>query len=248
MTTRRSAELLIARFEQCLGAYDRDCPFTKFGQLEYHLETIQRRRELGSARAAIQDRSFQQSLYRTLQAWGIGARASILKPFPDFVDGLSARAADIQDLDGLVIDARNLNAAHVGATLARLVQTLDIVENKARVVPGSKALHHILPDLVVPIDREYTQRFFEWPNPRFQNYPESCVVEAFAAFVTIAQATNPIQYMGSGWYSSRTKVIDNAVVGLWCLIKAQIKKVNHDQTSGSGTPPRTCGASGGAEG
>ena len=214
-----SVSLLIARFKTCLEAYNRYCPFTKYGQLEYHAETIRHRRDLGSAEAALDDISFQKSFYRTLQAWGIGSRASVLKPFPAFVAALQDKVGEIRDLDGLTIDQPNLNVSRVAEKLARLSQTLAIVDNKTRLVPNSKALHHLLPDLVVPIDREYTQRFFGWQNPRFQNFPEECFVEAFHAFVRIARDTNPAQYVGSGWYTSRTKVIDNAVVGLACLAR-----------------------------
>jgi hypothetical protein len=111
----------------------------------------------------------------------------------------------------------------VGATLARLAQSLEIVRNNARIVPGSKALHHLLPELVVPIDRAYTQRFFDWANPTFQSFPERCFRQAFTAFARIARETQPQQYEGSGWYTSRTKVIDNAIVGLWCWVKEKVR-------------------------
>ena len=243
MTPPGSVELLIARFSECLKAYDHDCQFTKYGQLEYHIATIERRRELGSAIAALDDHAFKWSLYQTLQAWQIGQRASRLKSFQAFEKALSVRAPQIRELDGLTIDQANLAVRAIGERLAGLVQGLDIVENKARVVPGSKTLHHILPDLVVPIDRAYTQQFFEWPNPRFQNYPEKCFIEAFDAFVKIARATNPAQYVGTGWYTSRSKVIDNAIVGLWCLVKAEVKKrqqlgnLTIQRTRGTGCSP-----------
>lgn len=224
MSSQDFADLLIARFPMFLEAYDRHCPFTRNGQLEYHVETIQHRRDLSSAEAALKNTSFQKNLYRTLQAWRIGARASILQPFPYFVTALQAKATEIQELDNLTIDQPDLDIPGVAKKLARLVQSLDIVNNKTRIVPGSKALHHLLPDLVVPIDREYTQRFFGWPNPRFQNFPEECFVEAFHTFVRIARATNPTQYVRSGWYTSRTKVIDNAVVGLWCYARYELNK------------------------
>jgi len=159
-----SVAILIASFKAFLDAYDRDCPFTKYGQLEYHVETIGLRRSLGSAKAALNDEMFQRSLYRTLQAWGIGSRASILRQFSDFVAALQAKAEAIEEVDGLTIDQPTLDVGLVGTKLARLTQSLDIVGNKARIVPGAKALHHLLPDLVVPIDREYTQRFFECPE------------------------------------------------------------------------------------
>jgi hypothetical protein len=192
--------------------------------------TIERRRALGSAAAALDDHDFKWSLYQTLQAWQIGQRASRLKSFSAFEDALRARASEIGELDRLTIDQADLDVGAVGERLAQLVQGLEIVENKARVVPGSKTLHHILPELVVPIDRAYTQRFFGWPTPRFQYAPEECFVEAFEAFVRIAQATNPAQYVGAGWYTSRTKVIDNAIVGLWCLLPRSTPKSGQSST------------------
>lgn len=218
-----SVAVLVGSFRTFLDAYDEDCPFTRHGQLQYHVDTIRLRRRLGSAKAALNDPAFQRSLYRTLEAWGIGSRASHLRDFPDFIAALQAEAVAIEELDDLAIDQPGLDVASVGKKLARMAQALDIVRNKARIVPGSKTLHHLLPDLVVPIDRAYTQQFFQWANPTIQNFPERCFREAFAAFAEIARQANPAQYVGDGWYTSRTKVIDNAIVGLWCWVRARVR-------------------------
>jgi len=137
------------------------------------------------------------------------------------VAALQDKTAEIQSFENLFLDQSDLDVARVSTQLAHLIQALEIVDNRMKIVPGTKALHHLLPDLVVPMDREYTQQFFGWHNPQFQNYPERRFAEAFASFVAVAQITNPVQYLKSGWYSSRTKVIDNAVVGLCCGLKLQ---------------------------
>jgi hypothetical protein len=46
-------DLLIGEFPRYLQIFERNPPFRKYGQWEYHIETIQRRRELGSAVKAI---------------------------------------------------------------------------------------------------------------------------------------------------------------------------------------------------
>ncbi len=154
---------------------------------------------------------------------------------------LQDKTAEIQSFENLFLDQSDLDVARVSTQLAHLIQALEIVDNRMKIVPGTKALHRLLPDLVVPMDREYTQQFFGWHNPQFQNYPERRFAEAFASFVAVAQITNPVQYLKSGWYSSRTKVIDNAVVGLCCGLKLQ-----WDPTASFGsidplndTPPRS---------
>jgi len=99
------------------------------------------------------------------------------------------------------------------AKLWQLIDRLHIVENDTPIVSGTKALHHILPDLVVPMDRAYTQKFFGWHNPQFQYGQGRCFKLAFEGFCHIA-ANVPLQsYVDTGWNSSNTKIIDNAVVG-----------------------------------
>lgn len=206
--------LLIAEFPRYLRIFEHNPPFRRYGQLEYHVETIQRRRELGSTAKAAHDHQFLAALYKTLQAWGIGARASKLRSFDDFVSALRAKNSEMIALEDKVIDDLQMNVNATGQQLWRLINTLDIAANDARIVAGSKALHHLLPDLMVPMDRAYTQKFFGWQNPTFQYGQEACFAQAFASFVQIARRTDPEQYVGSGWHSSRTKVIDNALIGL----------------------------------
>jgi hypothetical protein len=189
-------------------------------QLRYHhIDTIQRRRELGSAGAAIRDVAFQKKLYETLRAWGIGSRRSHLRQFVDFTDALVAKGKEISSLDGLSIEKADLDIEEITGLVWNLIDSLEIVENEAPLVASSKALHHILPDLIAPIDRGYTQKLFGWENPQFQYRQERCFTEIFEFFAAIARATNPGQYVGKKWNTSATKVLDNAVVGAVCMIK-----------------------------
>jgi hypothetical protein len=253
--TSRVVAVLAGHFQDWLDAFDHWCPFSP-EQRAAHVETITRRREFGSASAALGDDDFLQMLYRTLQRWGIGLRGSNLYPFDQFATALRTRTAAITALDGLAIDQPGLDAPSVGETLARLVQSLEIVDNQTRLVPGSKALHHLLLDLVVPFDREYTQHVFGWGNPQVQYAPERRYREAFEAFVAVARRVNLRGYVGRGpWYTSPAKVIDNAVVGMWCWVKAEAARggqrgaSSHGKSEGQGgdapaRPPTEEGAHG----
>ncbi len=205
---------LIANFAHFLNVFEKDPAFTRAGQLEFHLETIGLRRQLGSVTNALADDAFLHALYRTLQAWGIGARASNLVTEADFLTALRSRASELAAFDGMQIDDRQLHVNAVTQQLWRTISTLGIVSNNSSVVAGTKALHHILPELVVPVDRAYTQKFFRWHNPEFQYGQAAAFEHCFLSFVQIARAVNPQQYVGKGWNSSRTKVIDNAIVGM----------------------------------
>ena len=218
------SDILISRFPSFLQAFDELCPFNKPGQLRNHLATIKRLRELGSPEAALKDETFLQSLYDTLVAWGIGARGSVLKLYPVFVSALQARSDEIAELGKFGVDHEDLDLEWVAPRLGSLIKTLDIVENETKIAGGSKALHHLLPDLVPPMDRAYTKTFFGWNDGQFQYRTEECVAEALRAYVQIAQATNPGQYVKDGcWHSSRTKVIDNAIVGFVLVALQKIR-------------------------
>jgi hypothetical protein len=219
-TSKGNIASLIDGFPHYLDVFQREPPFNRAGQLEYHRETIQRRRHIGSAVKALSDDEFLGCLYKTLQAWGIGVRASKLRPIKDFTTALRSKTAEITALEHLAVDDPGLDVTVRTRQLWYLLHNLDIVTNDARIVAGSKALHHILPDLVVPIDRAYTQKFYCWQNPTFQYEQKKCFEHAMAGFAEIARRTNPAQYLGNGWHSSRSKVIDNAIVGFIMSQKA----------------------------
>src|SRR2546428_14013568 len=134
--------MLIAGFPKFLAAFERSCPFTKCGPLEFHLETVQRRQEVGSVAAAVSDVTFLRSLYRTLEAWGSGSRRSRLRPFKEFVAALQDKTAEIQSFENLFLDQSDLDVARVSTQLAHLIQALEIVDNRMKIVPGTKALRH----------------------------------------------------------------------------------------------------------
>src|SRR4030067_1036447 len=208
-------ELLIKAFPALLDFFLKDPPFRKHGQLDVHRETIQARVEAETAKNAIRNMDYLEGLYRTLRAWGIGARGSRLVSFKRFERAFRDRESEIEELETLAIDQSEMDVIRTSRKLWKIINELEIVENKTKLVPCTKALHHLLPNLVVPMDREYTQIFFGWHNPEFQYDQKGCFMQAFKVFFRVARAVNPMQYVENGsssWNTSRTKVIDNAIV------------------------------------
>jgi hypothetical protein len=200
-----------------VDAYDRDVPFARSGQYEFHRETIALRRALGSATAAIADGRFTLLLHATLQKWGIGRRASRLVPLDVFRAQLREYAAHIADLQEASLERGPIDAGTI-ERIDHLVRTLTVVENKAKIVACTKTLHHLLPDLVPPMDRAWTGAFFGWSTVDPQNNQREILDETLHAFARIARETRPSQFVGKGWRTSLTKVLDNALIG-YCMIK-----------------------------
>jgi len=219
MDTSRSQRIsanvndLINDFANYLAIFSRNPPFQRYGQLEYHQTTIEYRNKASSAIGAINDYSFVNYLYKTLNSWGIGSRGSVLIPFPEFTRELQSKSSLIGSLDGVQINDPKINTRILTDDLWYLFDSLKIVRNDAKLVACSKTLHHILPDLVVPMDRAYTRRFFCWHGPEFQKSQKKFLSLAIENFAKIARFTDPSQYVGTRWNTSQTKVIDNAIVG-----------------------------------
>jgi hypothetical protein len=211
---RRRVDLVIAEFDRFVGVYDASLPFTRSGQYELHRLTIDRRRSLGSAVAAVLDDEFTAGLHQTLRAWSIGTRASRLVPLPEFRARLRDRADDFRDLEGLALEQLDDDdVRRLAVSLDRLIAGLGVVENKARIVAGTKSLHHVLPDLVPPMDRAWTGAFFGWTVVDPQDNQTQIFTEAFSACAEIARRTRSSRLIGAGWRTSATKLVDNALIG-----------------------------------
>jgi hypothetical protein len=214
-------ELLLRDFEQYVLAFDGDPAFTKPGQYQDHAKTIRSRADLGSVSAAIQNAEFLNCLQNTLVSWGIGSRGSHLVESEQFVQAIQEHASAIAELGEEQLDDPGLRVQLVMDQAWTVIDSLGIDRNKAKLVPCTKALHHLLPELIVPMDREYTRTFFGWHVPEFQYQQERIFRHAFERFVRIARTADPRQFVGSGWQTSITKVIDNALVAFCRIHKLQ---------------------------
>jgi len=214
----RRTRLLAENFEGYLCAFDRDPAFRKSGQCENHIATIGLRREIGGAVSAAHDAPFLRSLYETLGTWGIGQRGSTLVDFDRFADAIGNCESSLRVLEDIRLEETTPDVERASDMVWELITSLEIVENQAKLVPCTKALHHLLPDLIVPMDRAFTRRFFAWHVPEFQYQQEKVFRHAFRHFVKIARDVRPSQFAGSGWRTSATKILDNALVG-FCRVE-----------------------------
>ena len=166
--------LLTTEFPRWLDYFVDRGPFTRPEQLICHRKAIALRRQHASAAAASKDSDFVKALHDTLRAWGVGARGSHLLPLAEFGTRLLSVSAILEPLEPLRIDTDDLDVERSIEAIWKAVESIGIVRNKAPLVAGSKTLHHLLPDLVPPMDRAYTQKFFGWHSPQFQYRQGEC--------------------------------------------------------------------------
>ena len=205
---------LVSRFGEYVQVYDDRVPFTG-EQLAAHRRSVGLRRRAGGVRAALEDEEFLASLRRTLLAWGVGRRASRLVASDDFAMALRTVAPSLEALEPLTIDGGDL-PGDVAGQLWGIIDSLGVVTNKAKLVAGTKTLHHLLPDLIPPMDRAWTGAFFQFHLPEWQDTAGQRRIFgiAYNHFAVVARHVHPSRYAtGIGWRTSRTKILDNALIG-----------------------------------
>jgi hypothetical protein len=210
---------LTSNFGRYVDAYDERVPFTP-QQIRLHRQTIALRRKANGVGEAIDNAEFLMSLRSTLQAWGLGLRTSRLAAEREFGQAIRSARGQIEALDGLLIDDPAL-LVDVGERLWRVIESLGVVDNYAKLVAGTKTLHHLLPDLVVPMDRRWTGRFFQLHSHEWQDPPNQLrtFLQTHRGFWEIARAAQPQQYVDRrGLRTSRTKILDNALIG-FCKVE-----------------------------
>jgi hypothetical protein len=147
----------------------------------------------------------------------MASRGARLADLDRFQASIRRQAQDICRLEPFTIAAPETTFSNLIPSISTIIQTLDINDNHTKVVVGSKALHHLLPDLIPPMDRAYTGRFFAWPRLYSQHRQAEILREGLTVFNQLARMCQPERLVGMRWRTSATKILDNAVVAYCCV-------------------------------
>jgi len=166
--------------------------------------------------------SFYDLVMETLRAWNMDQQGAELASVDDFKK--SAQSISIRSALNLMypyklynIDRRN-TLEQIADTLKHIFCNLKVMKTKTRIVGVSKAMHFLLPDLIMPIDRRYILNFF-YGNTNIDS--KTCDKE-FKTFKEIFQKTFQVKRDlclrkedadGNRWKTSVPKLIDNAIIG-----------------------------------
>jgi len=194
-----------------------------------YLTSVRLRKELGSVAPAMKSEEFLNAMHNTMEGFFGFGRWKNLLPLGDFKAELRKHDRLIESFDGeqlgtetnetadklwKLIDQLRLTTDERKAKTGADTETGDNRKDKSRLVSGSKALHLLLPELVVPIDRQYTGAFLYRYSDEFNRKKEQETFHiAFATFRRIANAASPESYVGTQEvHATRTKVIDNGII------------------------------------
>lgn len=221
----QQTEDLIARFDNYIShfeeAFSRD---ETFGgpSLYFHFQCI-KKYSCVSLEAKLHDERFFEYVYAVLASWGMhrmGDTATKLRSYHEFKNEIISqrdRLSEIASFQIWKLDPSSL--PQVLATLQVILDTMKISKSSAHLVANTKVLHHILPELVPPLDRSYTLAYFGINTLLPSQKSAGAIFKyLFPAFVRVATrlSSRLIQIVDlheENWHTSPTKIIDNVLIG-----------------------------------
>jgi hypothetical protein len=153
---RRDFDELAARFDEHLSRLLAEpawwpSPASKTGQ------ALARVRTLGAASRAVDDEAWLSAAYGALQRWQAfrGVRGGI--PEGRFREGMEGLGALVVPVESWTIST--IPREGIAQLFDLFAAVAPIKPTRSKWVVTSKTLYHLLPDLVVPMDRMVTARF-----------------------------------------------------------------------------------------
>ena len=225
--------------------------------LSSHTKTMCMRKKLGGvANNIIDSDEYLCALRSTLVAWGMDNRKAELKEYDKFAESIRGfkflivslepvglAQIDDADITRILFRAYKSMLEQVGLSqideadttrmlLWLVVQGMGLSQTYSQTITGAKALHHLLPQLMPPIDGQYTGKFFHYSsNSQIQTTKAfSLMLSYFSQIaqnddVDLGQHVRPEKWE---WATSETKVIDNAIIG-YCVKHPEMLKGVRDE-------------------
>lgn len=209
---------LVSGFDEYIEFFDKSNLFTG-PSWYFHLRTMMHLRNVQLPNILFNEEDpFYELLYATLASWGMhrmGSKGAKLVEYETFRDSIITQKDRILALkDVSILSMSEEELWRVRDELWNILGSLKISATRAKLVANSKTLHHLLPNVVPPIDREYTLQFF-YGNKMYSD-DQKKFKEIYPRVYQIAQQCKPQierTIARTPFHSGPTKVIDNAIVG-----------------------------------
>lgn len=187
----------------------------------FHTKVIEKYRTTGHYDNLLSDNQYIEYIYATLSSWGMHRMTKnvLLKEFENFKEVINFNRDGLIELNKYKLETIQ-SIKDIEDLLLKVFNNLIVMEKGSKIVGTSKALHHLLPDLVPPIDRRNTINFFyEDPLKKQVSIPkdeDKCFLEILGEYLEITRKLN-LTFRGylhkNIFDTSVPKIIDNAIIG-----------------------------------
>ncbi len=213
-----NVKALVASFSDYVSAFEAREAFPG-PSLYFHQRAIERRREHATVDSLLADVRFLEYVYAVLPTWGMhrmGSQKAKVGDFEAIVRRLQESRATLEELWPLAVTDLSEGETRWAAERAwAVIARLEVSTSRTQIVAGSKFLHHVLPDFLPPIDRQYTFSFFTGQKAvvsdraSFLAWMPSFAYIGRCCRTAIEEAISRGGFMATG----QAKVIDNAIMG-----------------------------------
>lgn len=163
-------------------------------------------------------------VYATLASWGMhrmGKGGSKMQSFETFCQS-------IEPLENMLNEAQRFNLQRMReqnwTLLKKIFQNINVMASRTSLVGNSKVMHHILPNVVPPIDREYTLRYLHG-NTTIKNdldYEWELMKQIILNFFIPIVSDKKFRLKARNWMARKKeypwntsvlKIVDNLIIG-----------------------------------
>jgi len=159
--------------------------------------------------------------YTTLIAWNMNQRGAKLSDFETYKHSLLIHKEHIEYFEKYRIE-KFTDSKEIGERLKFLFDNLQLVDTgKPKLVTFSKTLHYFLPNLLMPIDRSYTIKYFYY-NTNFSKDNDvqfEMYYEIFKQFMQLSVYYDFNKYIDEKWNRNIPKIIDNIIIAYISLLR-----------------------------
>lgn len=163
-------------------------------------------------------------IYATLTSWGMhrmGKGGPKMQEFSDFRSSILGVSDQIRQAISFI--PNTLDEAK-WELLEGIFKKIQVMRTGTHLVGNSKVMHHLLPNVIPPIDREYTLSFLRNDTNITNdiNWEWALMKELISEFFIPAFSNQSFQHLASGWLrqqnefpwdTSPMKILDNLIIG-----------------------------------
>jgi hypothetical protein len=212
---RSKVEYILSYAEKCHRAY--------YGAQVFGGPSLYFHRRCLEARDSVDFNLYLEYIYATLASWGMHRMGGgpKMQSFEVFAGSIETIKESV--LQGREIDYRNVTEAD-WRLLEKIFRGIDVMATASSLVGNSKVMAHMMPNIIPPIDREYTLEYLTG-NKNIKNgldnewaLMKNIISEFFVPvgcdpqFIVLANNWVSMQSQYP-WDTSVFKVIDNLVIG-----------------------------------
>ena len=196
---------LVRRIPELIKNFD----YRKGPDLYFYKRCIGVRRTKHLSELLEEPDGYLELIYATLVAWDMNSRGAKMKYFDDFRSSILENKERFLQLSTLRLETLSAGAfGEAKMICSEIYDNMHLMISGGRLVSNSKTMHFLLPDLIMPMDRQNTLNFFFG----YTNESKSNFMKVLTCSYEIAKRIDLSPFLDSEWNQSIPKIIDNAII------------------------------------